>query len=460
MFWADRIVEEITKKFEPEIKAGQSLIIRDEKTMSGRVHVGSLRGVAIHGLVSELLTVRKIKNKYLFEINDFDPFDGLPHYLDRDKYLPLMGRPLKDVPATTKEFPNFAEQVADEFIKVINRNGFKPELYRLYPQYAEGKFNEVIDLALKNAGQIRKIYREISGSIKPDDWYPLQVVCQKCGRIGTTKVTNYDGKEVEYICEPALVKWATGCGNKGKLSPLDGNAKLPWKVEWAAKFKVFNVTIEGAGKDHATKGGSREISDTICREVFKYQPPFDIPYNFIVLGGKKMSSSKGIGATAKEVTDLMPPEIVRLLLFKNRPPQEVDFDPQGDTLPNLYDLHDKLSVEFFAKLDSDAARLFQLIYTGPIRNKLKKHFFPRFSLIAYLAQMPHINIEQEVAKMKGIKLTLLDQAELTYRVDYALNWLKTASPEQFRLTLYETDVPEQAKHLTTAQKKALRALAD
>ena len=46
MFWADRIAEEILKRFETDISEGKPILIRDEKTLSGRVHVGSM---PLHG---------------------------------------------------------------------------------------------------------------------------------------------------------------------------------------------------------------------------------------------------------------------------------------------------------------------------------------------------------------------------------------------------------------------------
>ena len=46
MFWGDRIVSEIKNKYAKEIASGKKLVVRDEKTASGRVHVGSMRGVA------------------------------------------------------------------------------------------------------------------------------------------------------------------------------------------------------------------------------------------------------------------------------------------------------------------------------------------------------------------------------------------------------------------------------
>ena len=59
MFWADKIAKEIIEKGSG--KEGP-LLIRDEKTASGRVHVGSMRGVAVHGVVSEALKEKQVEN--------------------------------------------------------------------------------------------------------------------------------------------------------------------------------------------------------------------------------------------------------------------------------------------------------------------------------------------------------------------------------------------------------------
>ncbi|MBP7770869.1 MAG: lysine--tRNA ligase, partial [Candidatus Pacebacteria bacterium] len=73
MFWADRIAGEIEARFG---KQGEPLLIRDEKTLSGRVHIGSFRGVAIHGALNEALAEKGISNVFKYEFNDFDPMDG------------------------------------------------------------------------------------------------------------------------------------------------------------------------------------------------------------------------------------------------------------------------------------------------------------------------------------------------------------------------------------------------
>jgi lysyl-tRNA synthetase class I len=43
---------------------------------------------------------------------------------------------------------------------------------------------------------------------------------------------------------------------------------MPFNVEWAAKWSLMGITIEGCGKDLSTKGGSRDRSEAVSREVF------------------------------------------------------------------------------------------------------------------------------------------------------------------------------------------------
>ena len=109
MFWADKIREDIKRDLKKHINNGDTLVIRDEKTASGRIHIGSMRGVAIHKIISDVLAEEGISNKFLFEINDFDPMDGLPVYLDQEKYKQYMGLPLYRVPSPSAKAKNFAE---------------------------------------------------------------------------------------------------------------------------------------------------------------------------------------------------------------------------------------------------------------------------------------------------------------------------------------------------------------
>lgn len=453
MLWAEKIAEQVRERYGRKIEKGETIVIRDEKTLSGRVHVGSLRGVAIHGIVHEVLRENGIKSAFLYELNDFDPMDGLPVYLDREKFLPHMGKPLCDVPSPDGVAKNYAEYFGEEFTGVVKELGFAPEYYRSSELYRGGKYNDAIRKVLENADVIREIYKRVSGSQKEDKWLPLNVICEKCGKVGTTRAVDFDGETVAYKCGD-FVEWATGCGHDGRVSPFDGRAKLPWKVEWAAKFTVLEVDVEGGGKDHSTKGGAREVADAISREVFKREPPVNIPYEFFVVGGKKMSSSKGKGSSSREIADLLPPEILRFLLVHKEPQRVIDFIPDGDTVPVLYDTYDRFAKNYFSGNKDDFAKIFELSELPENRGKMTETVLPRFSTVAFIVQMPHLDLKKEFEVLEGRKMNESDAAELEKRAKYARIWLDTYAPEDYRFEI-QSKLPAEANSFTTEQRKAL-----
>ena len=195
-------------------------------------------------------------------------------------------------------------------------------------------------------------------SEKPEDWYPLNVICEKCGSLSATKITSWDGEMVTYSCSSETIDWADGCGHDGKISPFDGNAKFPWKVDWPAKFVAKNVHFEGGGKDHYSKGGARQVAEVISKEVFRHEPPYGVFNEFFLIGGKKMSSSKGSGATAVAMTELLPPHILRLLLLKTPINRQISFDPEGDSIPVLFDTYDRLAGKYWTGVNDDDTQLF------------------------------------------------------------------------------------------------------
>lgn len=456
--WTDLVVSDIRERYSTKIARGEPIIIRDEKTASGRVHVGSLRGVALHGTVAESLQEEGIAHTYFFEINDFDPMDGLPVYLDKATFLPHMGKPLCDVPSPDGKAKNYAEYFAEEFMGVIKELGYKPEYTRSSELYKKGRYNNVIRLALEHASEIRAIYKRVSGALKAEGWLPISVICEKCGKVGTTQASDFDGETVAYSCGN-FVEWAKGCGHAGRVSPFDGKAKLPWKVEWAAKFTVYGIDVEGGGKDHSTRGGAREIADAISSEVFKRKPPINIPYEFFVVGGKKMSSSKGAGSSAREIADLLPPRLLRFLLIQKDPQRVIDFVPDGDTIPVLYDTFDKYADIYFSGVNDDFSKAFRLAHFPPERDTLKQVFLPRYIQVVYLMQMPHVDIVAEIEKLAGRPLSEAEQGILNSRITYGKKWLSTFAPDEYKFEI-QRSLPPATNSFTPTQKQALRMIAE
>ena len=458
MFWLDRIFNEAQDALKDKIAQGETLLIRDEKTASGRVHVGSLRALALHASLAERFSEAEIPHTFKYEINDYDVMDGLPVYLDKAVYEQHMGKILYYVPSPDGSDKNFADYFGDEYRGVIEEIGYHPEFYKSSDLYLTGKMDEEITLTLNHADVIRKIYKKVSGSVRPDNWHPLFVVCEKCGKVGTTRVNGFDGKEVQYTCETNAVQWAVGCGYTGSLSPYKGKGKLPWKVEWAAKWLALGVDVEGAGKDHYSKGGARDVAEHISREVFNYEPPFGVANEFFLVGGKKMSSSKGAGSSAREIANLVPPHILRLALLQKDINKQTNFDPSGDTIPLLFDQYETLAENYWQGHEDDASRLFLFIHSKEDAHLFVPRFLPKFSTVAFLVQMPHLNLEEEIERLKGAVLTDDDKKELALREKYAKQWLEGAD-EKYIFEL-QTTTPEATKSFSSQQKEVLKKVLE
>lgn len=458
MFWADKILQN---------RKGKECI-DDGWTPSGIVHMGGMKGPVIHDVLFRILREQKKDVTYLFSFDDFDPIDGLPPSL-QESFKEYMGIPTFMVPSPDGN-GTFADFYGKKMREMFKAFGVEAKIYLASENYKNGVYNEGIKIMLDNVKKVRKVYEEMYKNPVKDSWYPLQVICPNCGKLGTTKVTDWDGKEVTFTCLQNLVKWAEGCGTTGKISPFDGNAKMPWKPEWAVKWYAFNVTIEWSGKDHMSAGASFEIAANILKGVFKQEPPMAVGYEFFLWDGKKMSSSKGLGLTADELLEVLPPQVARFLMIKTEPTRTVEFNPKGtDIIPKLFDDYQKAADAYFtnkdshpeldsgssskekeipkqvlhgkSEVDTDLARVFELSQI----HEVKKPPTIRFSVLAQWVQMPNM---QEKIKEEGLE----EWAE------YARVWVEKYAPDSAKF-LVQKEMPESAKQLSDKQKALLQKIS-
>ena len=434
MIWVDREAKRLKDRNLPLEWAD------DMKTPSGRVHVGSLRGVIVHDLIHKALRDIDVKTKFSYVFNDIDPMDGMPSYLDKNKWGKYMGMPLYKIPSPEPGFKSFADYFAQEFIGVFNSINCHPQIIWSSELHRAGKMNEVIKLILDKADVVRNIYRKVVKKERGADWFPYNPICQKCGKIGTTKVFKWDGKYVYYRCEPKMVEWAVGCGHEGKVEPVNENGKLVWKLDWPAHWKVIGITIESSGKDHMSAGGSYDMGVHFCEEILGTVAPDALGgYEWFTIGGKKMSSSKGIGSSAKEVSQILPPDLLRFLLVRTPIKTHLDFDPVGDTIPNLFDDYDRCMEAYFLKLGNklpkdkagevaaDYARIIELSEVNPLPKK--RLYFPRFRTVANLLKAKNDNLKIFFETQKKSKLITEEQIILEERIKYAKIYLEKYEQE-------------------------------
>lgn len=173
-----------------------------------------------------------------------------------------------------------------------------------------------------------------------------------------------------------------------------------------------------------------------------------------------MSSSKGSGSSSREVASLLPPQLFRFLMISKDPKRVIDFVPDGDTMPLLYDMYDTFAENYFAGVDDDRRRVFALAHDEEHQALLKKRFLPRFSLVSFLVQMPHMDFLSEIAALKGEALTEEDIREAEERARYAKTWLTQYASESYKYTLQKDAAPEVTRSFSEKQKEALRLLLE
>ena len=458
MFWADELAASATG---PQV-------VNDSKTPSGTVHVGSLRGPVVVDTIARAFRDAGVPVELRYGVDDLDPMDAQA-LLTPDAIERSMGVPLCRVPDPAGDcHPSYARHFAQVFIDTFDGLGIRPDTYYWMSEvYASGAMDRYIRTALDAAATIRAIYVRVAKVRHPEEWHPLMVICDNCGRIGTTIVTGWNGEHVRYECRPDLREWAKGCGHAGDVSPFGGRGKMPYNVDWAAKWDLFGVTIEPAGKDLSTAGGSRDRSDAIAREVFGKEPPRNVPYEFLNIGGRKMSTSKGLGASAAQIVDVIPPEQLRLLFLRPKPNTAIEFDPDGtDAIPRLFDESDRLAAatngrEVRGELPADHERLFGFSLVEPDADVAAEAsaYRPAFSHLALLEQIPGIDVAERVTAEKGAALTDRERRVLEGRRGAARAWLEAYAPERARLAVKRDTLPPAASDLDAAQRAYLTALA-
>ena len=422
-------------------------VVNDSKTPSGTVHVGSLRGPVILDAIARALRANGIETTFLYGVDDLDPMDAQA-LLTPDAVEHEMGRPLAHVPDQAGDgHASYARHHAQRLHRHVRRASASTRTLLLderasTPTGADGPVHP--DRARPGRRRPRDLPRGSANVQHPDDWQPVSVDLPELrqGRHDDRRPTGTASRS-SYECRPdARRPGRSGCGSRGWVSPFGGDAKLPWNLEWAAQWRLFGVTIEPCGKDLATAGGSRDRSDAIAREVFEREPPLNVPYEFLNIGGKKMSTSKGRGAAAHAIAEVVPPEQLRFLFLRQRPNHAIEFDPDGtDAIPRLFDEFDRLAAatagrEVKGELPPGYEATFRYSLLDPEADVAAEAaaFRPAFAHLALLIQIPGVDVAARVAAEKG---SAADRARArrssSERVAAARAWLDDLAPERRRL---------------------------
>ena len=450
MTWIDEILG----------RCPQQAMINDSKTPSGIAHVGSLRGVLIHDALLRGARERGMEARFTYGCDDMDPVDEIPHGTG-EYFREHLGKPLCRAPAPPGlAGDSMARAYFDEFTSTFGPLGVDAEFYFMSDVYRSGRLDETIDAYLRAASKVREIYLREAGSARPEEWLPFQPVCERCGRIGTTFASDYDGETVAYECRPDLVEWAEGCGAKGRTSPFGGAGKLPWKLEWAAKWKILPVTLEGAGKDHMGAGGSHRVASALARQVLGCGVPCPFSYEFFTSGSAKMSSSKGIGLSASELAATLPPELLRYLVLRTQPRRALDFAVDLAGVNRAFAEYERLWRTVAEPGAEPKQRQLFAVSQATARGEVPPApaYSPPFDSVVSVVQQPHLDLATHIATLGLGALTAADLEWLEVKKAAAQSWSQRFSETASRLTVIDDFMPG-VRRLSNQQRAFLAVAA-
>ncbi|HET7702620.1 MAG TPA: hypothetical protein VFK35_04420, partial [Candidatus Limnocylindrales bacterium] len=179
-------------------------------------------------------------------------------------------------------------------------------------------------------------------------------------------------------------------------------------------------------------------------------------------------TSKGRGAAAHEIVEVIPPEQLRFFFLRPKPNSAVDFEPnQTDAVPRLVDEFDKFAAATAGKpIRGEIAPG----HEGTFRYSLLDRdadvaaeaaaFRPAFSHLALLLQIPGVDVAARVEAEKGSPLTERETAILDERVRAARAWLETYAPERAVVAVREALPTDAVAALDDEQRRYLGALGD
>jgi lysyl-tRNA synthetase class 1 len=425
--WYDKVAVEIAER---ERKLGRSLeLIRTESGLgaSGFPHIGSFADCARAYAVALALQEQGFKSEYIAFADDLDGLRKVPAGLPKSlkKYL---GYPVTSIPDPYNCHKSYGEHMTSLLLEALDASNIKYTFMSGKEAYEKGLFNKEIKTLLVNAKEIGEIVREEVGQKKFVEVLPYFPICSNCGRIYTTKAHDFlpNENKILYTCEGMEVKgrWLEGCGHKGEADYRNGEGKLSWKVEFAARWKALDIRFEAYGKDIAD---SVRVNDRICQEVLNWPPPSHVQYEmFLDKSGKKISKSAGNVFTPQVWLRYGSPQSLLLLTLKRfvgtRALSVTDI-PQY--MNELDELEDVFSGRKIVPDEKEKAKLTGLYMYCRFFKPPKPSVHIPYNLLTYLAKVAPKGSETEFIAEKlrdygYVKEEVPD--DLKKRIQYALNW--------------------------------------
>jgi len=431
-YWASQVADQILAARSGTITLATGI------TPSGPYHVGHLREMIITDALNDELVSRGVKTRFIYFIDDLDNLRKLYPFLPKsfERYVHC---PISKIPAPEKSGETYTQYFLKPFEQALKKLGINVEFHYAHQYYEQGKMTDAITKALEKRDEIAEIISRVSGRELPEDWQPFEPLDKTTGKIRGARILAVDTKNtrVRYLSENGKKYWA---------DYSKGEGKLPWRIDWPARWALLDVAFEPFGKEHAAAGGSYDVGAEIVQKVYGKTAPEYVVYEHIYLKGeqKKMSASLGNLIPLSEFLDIVPPAVARYFVLRSRNERHIVFDP-GEGLMQLTDEFARLEQKVIA---GQASAIEQSMYRLSQVTNNKVSVEVPFGHLVNVIQASQGNIDeiQRLLKRTGHIASLKSDADLQAQVKRVKLWLKKYAPENVKFEILNAPPPLSLKH--------------
>lgn len=427
--WLDRVAHRLIER---EKRLGRSLdllLTESGIAASGIPHIGNLSDPARAYGVTLAIRGLGYNSEMILFADDMDGLRSVPQGLPKELEEYLL-KPVSRIPDPYGCHTSYADHMVTMMTEPLDRIGIEYKLYNAHEVYGSGRLAGIAAEILSNSERVGEAIKTLVGQEKFTEQLPYYPVCDSCSRIYTAKAVEYDREKrrVRYVCSDIEIKKRLhrGCGFEGWSDLERGNGKLPWKVEFAARWKLLDIRFEAYGKDLID---SVKVNDWVSRKILNFEPPMHVKYeHFIDASRRKFSKSVGNVFTPQMWLKYAPPETLLLLMFKRSVGARV---VTPELIPRLWDEAEELEDVYFGRVKivdertrSKLRGLYEYIYL--LRPPQRPRAHAPFKLLAEMGSVaPAENLREFLEKRLqryGYKVDeyLLEKAEKArlYAMDF------------------------------------------
>ena len=317
--WPFEEARKVLKRYEQSKDQKGYVLFETGYGPSGLPHIGTFGEVLRTTMVRRAFEViSDIPTRLICFSDDMDGMRKVPSNVPNQEMLKeAEQKPLTSVPDPFGTHASFGDHNNAMLRRFLDTFGFDYEFYSATDYYKNGKFDDVLKMAVDKYDDVMKVMLKSLREERAASYSIFLPIHPETGRVLYVPMKSVN--KADYT-----ITFDDEDGKEWTLPVTGGNVKLQWKPDFGARWAALGVDFEMFGKDHSTNA---PIYGRIC-DILGGKRPENFSYElFLDSNGEKISKSKGNGLSIDEWLTYASTESLSYFMFqKPKTAKRMHFD--------------------------------------------------------------------------------------------------------------------------------------